>query len=233
MIKNNKDIYIIICAIISLGIGIYIYSLRFTNFSNKHNDIYLKKEFHGKVIGKKKSKNNSTILVLKGGKEILLIPQFVCYIEIGDSIYKNSGDSIAYIYNGNRLEKKINYIEPSKIVIENSNDNNKLTPEEIINYFYENIENPEKLDNIISFRFYQKTPYNRFKEIIIFKNNHFGKLIEKNIIKTEYSDDGISISYFIKVKYENLEANEQIIMIKESKKDNFSIYEYNVKQNFK
>ncbi|WP_445456040.1 hypothetical protein [Flavobacterium sp. HNIBRBA15423] len=116
MFKNNKNIYIIIFVIISLGIGIYIYSLRFIDFSNKHNNIYLKKNFYGKVIGKKKSKNNSTVLVLKGGEEIILIPQFVCYIEIGDSIYKNDGDSIAFIYVGNRLKKKINYIEPNKIL---------------------------------------------------------------------------------------------------------------------
>lgn len=134
------------------------------------------------------------------------------------------------------VNAQVDVIEPkgeNKSLIHKSDKNYNFNPEKVINYFYENIESPEKLDNIISFRFYQKTPYNRFKEMIIFKNNHFGKLIKKNIIKTEYSDDGMSINYFIKAKYENLEANEQIIMIKESEKDNFSIYEYNVKQKFK
>ncbi len=64
-----------------------------------------------------------------------------------------------------------------------------FTAEEILTKFYNNQKDIDELEELISFRFYQKTPYIKFKEIMELKNNLCGEFISKKILETEYSDD--------------------------------------------
>ena len=58
------------------------------------------------------------------------------------------------------------------------------------------------------------------------KNNRFGKILEKKILKIEYSKDKMKVIFLLEVKYLNETTKEQILMIKESVTDNYSIIEY-------
>jgi hypothetical protein len=108
---------------------------------------------------------------------------------------------------------------------------NVLSAEEVLNQFYNNQEKIEELDKCMSFRFYQKTPYSKFKEIMASKNKLCGKFITKKIIETEYSPDKKAVRYKIQVTYETKNTVEQIIMIKESEQSKFEIFEYVILEN--
>jgi hypothetical protein len=101
-----------------------------------------------------------------------------------------------------------------------------LTSEEVLDRFYLNIE---KLDNLISFRFYQKTPYVKFKETMKEKYNICGEFIDKKIIETEYSAEKNAVRFKLEVKYKNKNTIEQIVLIKEFENSSFEVYEYNIK----
>ncbi len=106
----------------------------------------------------------------------------------------------------------------------------KISSEKTIEMFYKYQNNIEKLSPLISFRFYQKTPYYKFKEILKEKNKSCGKLIEKTLMKSETSADKKSIVYSYKVTYQNIKTVEEIVLIKESENDNFQVYIYNIKK---
>jgi hypothetical protein len=110
---------------------------------------------------------------------------------------------------------------------ENDNDKN-VSSDRIINKFYENQTDIKELDKLMSFRFYQKTPYSKFKESMIQKNIEFGKLIEKKITKTEFSEDNNAISVKLNVTYENETTIEKIVLIRETEKSIYKIFEYDL-----
>jgi hypothetical protein len=102
--------------------------------------------------------------------------------------------------------------------------------EETIELFYKNLNNIEELDHLINFRFYQKTPYYKFKEIMKEKNNATGEFIEKTLLKTKTSDDKNSIAYLYNVTYKNIKTTETITLIRESKDNSFDVYYYDIKK---
>ena len=114
-----------------------------------------------------------------------------------------------------------------KIIESDSKDINQNNLNKTLDLFYKNIENSKNLDNLMSFRFYQKMPYNKFAEFTKQKAKKFGKFKDKEVIKKEFSPEKNAVKYFLKVNYENAETTEELILIKESEKDNFKIYEYN------
>ena len=46
----------------------------------------------------------------------------------------------------------------------------------------------------------------------------------------ELSEDGKSVAYEFKVKYENATTLENFVLIKETEKDDFKIFGYNLKE---
>lgn len=114
-----------------------------------------------------------------------------------------------------------------KIIESESKDINQNNVNETLDLFYKNIENSKNLDNLMSFRFYQKMPYNKFTEFTSEKAKKFGKFKDKEVIKIEFNPDKSAVKYFLKVNYENAKTNEELVLIKESEKDNFKINEYN------
>ncbi len=118
-----------------------------------------------------------------------------------------------------------------KIISKTDIDNKTVekSPEEILNVFYNNQNDVKELDKLMSFRFYQNTPYNKFKETMQAKYQYCGELAEKTITETEYSDDKKTITFFLKVKYQKVNTTEKIVMIKESDNDNFQILKYDIK----
>lgn len=85
------------------------------------------------------------------------------------------------------------------------------------------------MDKLISFRFYQKSPYVKFKETMETKYKLCGKYIDKEIVETEYSADKRAVRLKLNVKYEKKNTIEQIVLIKESENSNFEVFEYNIK----
>lgn len=104
------------------------------------------------------------------------------------------------------------------------------SPEKTIEMFYENQDDIKALDPLISFRFYQKTPYYKLNEILEQKNKSCGKFVEKTLVKTKTSDDKNSIAYLYNVTYKNMKTTEEIVLIRESTNDNFQVYIYNIKK---
>jgi hypothetical protein len=120
------------------------------------------------------------------------------------------------------------------VIIDSINEDRNLkfkTYSEVLNEFYFNQKNIKSLDRLISFRFYQKTPYFKFKETMESKFLICGKFKDFKIIETEFSQDQNSIRIKCEVQYEKVSTIEQIIMIKETEKSNFLIYEYDIKTN--
>ena len=95
----------------SILIGIYIYNLRYMeiDYDEANKQLYYKKQFSGKVIDKKLSKNKSTILVLDNSTEVLTIPHFVSNVKLGDYILKKENDSLAFIYTNGKVKATFNY----------------------------------------------------------------------------------------------------------------------------
>lgn len=103
-------------------------------------------------------------------------------------------------------------------------------PEDVVNYFYTNISDIKKLDKVISFRFYQKTPAYKFKEIMAIISNANGEFLSKEIVSHKYSPDKKSVIYIIKVTYEKQITKETLILIQENPNDRFEVYEYQLKK---
>lgn len=116
-----------------------------------------------------------------------------------------------------------------KIINSENKDINQNNLNETLELFYNKIDDSKNLDNLLSFRFYQKMPYNKFKEFTIEKAKKVGKFKTKEVIKEEFSPDKNAVKYLLKVNYENEKTNEELILIKENEKDNFKIYDYNYK----
>lgn len=112
-----------------------------------------------------------------------------------------------------------------------SNTEKHKTSEEVLEEFYFNQNNIKHLDKLISFRFYQKTPYVKFKETMEAKYKLCGEFVNYKLIETEYSEGNNAVRYKLEVKYEKKNTVEQIILFKESKNSNFQVYEYNIKMN--
>lgn len=114
--KNHNEriklILVLLFFSFSVLIGIYVYNLRNlkVDFDEANRQLYLKKQFSGKVIEKKASKNKSTILELNNGTEVLTVPHFVVNVKLGDSIFKKKNDSLAYIYTRGQLRTTFNYL---------------------------------------------------------------------------------------------------------------------------
>ncbi|WP_163401515.1 hypothetical protein [Flavobacterium fluviatile] len=144
----------------------------------------------------------------------IILMLIICSISRG----QNKTEDILVDSNGKVISK-------SKI-----KNTEKISSEKTIEMFYKYQNNIEKLSPLISFRFYQKTPYYKFKEILKEKNKSCGKLIEKTLMKSETSTDKKSIGYAYKVTYQNIKTVEEIVLIKESENDNFQVYIYNIKK---
>jgi hypothetical protein len=132
----------------------------------------------------------------------------------------------SFLLNAQVVTNEITENAKKEKLFEKKTDLKDTKEENIIDFFYKNLDDVRKIDNVLSFRFYQKTPYNKFKEIMENKNNRFGKMLEKKILKIEYSKDKMKVIFLLEVKYLNETTKEQILMIKESVTDNYSIIEY-------
>ncbi|WP_177734355.1 hypothetical protein [Flavobacterium inviolabile] len=98
----------------------------------------------------------------------------------------------------------------------------------VIDRFYKHQDNIKAIDSLMSFRFYQKTPYFKFKEILKAKHNNFGMFKRKELFDTDKSNpDGI-IVYKYKVEYEKTNTIEEIGLIKENSADSFHIISYKI-----
>lgn len=119
-----------------------------------------------------------------------------------------------------------------KIIPDTSLKDGKLPSkeEDVLAYFYANISDVTKIDKIVSFRFYQKTPYVKFRELLQQINKRTGKVIQKEVLKKEFSNDKKSVMFILKVTYEKLVANEKLIFIQESAGERFEVYEYQIKR---
>ncbi|WP_394666108.1 hypothetical protein [uncultured Chryseobacterium sp.] len=135
------------------------------------------------------------------------------------------------------ISTKIYTQEKIETVIANSNGKVletkkpvKYSIEETINQFYKRINSPSKLDELMSFRFYQKTPYSKFKELINSKSEKYGVYIERKLISEKFSPDNMAATYIFNVKYTKGNLKEILILSKETITDNFQVYQYNVSE---
>ena len=140
-------------------------------------------------------------------------------------------------YCQNKKEEVITEIvtdSNGKVISKSTNKKEKIrTSDEVLNAFYDNQTNIKALDKMISFRFYQKTPFIKFKEVMETKNKVCGKLIEKKVVEKEFSEDKKAIRYKLLVSYEKKKTVEQVVMIRESENSGFEIFDYNIKTNEK
>lgn len=105
--------------------------------------------------------------------------------------------------------------------------------ESVINAFYKNLEseNYKNLDTLMSFQFYQNTPYKEFIQMLHENNKEFGKINKKSlgkykIIKSTNSTDTLHLGY--EVNYKNVHTKESFTLIKEKK--DFKILKYYISQ---
>lgn len=115
---------------------------------------------------------------------------------------------------------------PDGKVITDSKDINPYNLEETVKKFYQNINDASKLDKLMSFRFYQKIPYNKFKEIISEKSKKFGNATNINELNSEFSPDKKAVKYTFNIEYDKTKTQEILVLIKENENDNFKIFEY-------
>ncbi|PWN57541.1 hypothetical protein [Chryseobacterium viscerum] len=97
----------------------------------------------------------------------------------------------------------------------------------VVDEFYIKSEqkNYKAIDSIMSFRFYQTTPYKEFINILIEKNKEFGKVRKKSLEKykiVKSVTDTIHLGY--NVEYKNTHTKESFTLIKED--GNFKILKY-------
>ncbi len=97
-----------------------------------------------------------------------------------------------------------------------------------VDNFYVKIENEDYIgmDSLMSFKFYQNTPYKDFKVFLNKKNKDFGELEGKTlkkfkIIKTSTLDT-IHLGY--EVNYKNISTKESFTLIEEN--EDFKIIKY-------
>ena len=112
----------------------------------------------------------------------------------------------------------------------NNEDINPYNLDKTVEEFYKNINNVSELDKLLSFRFYQKIPYNKFKEMIAEKFKKFGNLENVKKLNFEFSPDKNAVKYTFDIKYNKVKTKETLILIKENEKDNFKILEYNYQE---
>jgi len=115
---------------------------------------------------------------------------------------------------------------PDGKVITDTKDINPYNLEETVKKFYQNINDASKLDKLMSFRFYQKIPYSKFKEIISEKSKEFGNVKNINKLSSEFSPDKKAVKYTFGIEYDKTKTQEILVLIKENEKDNFKIFEY-------
>lgn len=98
----------------------------------------------------------------------------------------------------------------------------------VIESFYMNQNNIKVLDTLLSYRFYQNTPYNKFRDFIIEKNNLVGKFNTKELVNAKLSiNEYLMFEY--KVSYDRKTWNETFRLEKEN--GVFKIVNYNIKEN--
>jgi hypothetical protein len=124
--------------------------------------------------------------------------------------------------NGNVISKT--EITDSKKTSEN------ISPEQTIEMFYKKQNDVKAIDRLMSFRFYQTTPYVKFKEMLNEKNKACGEFIEKYYIESRKADDNKAIAFTYKVKYKNVETIEEISLLKETENDDYKIFIYKIKR---
>lgn len=114
----------------------------------------------------------------------------------------------------------------SKTIVNPNKREKSLNAKETADLFYKNQNNVKLLNSLMSFHFYQKTPYFKFKEIMEQKNKVFGKFLSKTLISISNPEKGITVHKY-KVNYEKQSTVEEIGLIKESE-DSYEIISYNV-----
>jgi len=115
---------------------------------------------------------------------------------------------------------------PDGKVITDSKDINPYNLEETVKEFYKNINDASKLDKLMSFRFYQKIPYNKFKEMMSEKSKKFGNVTNINKLNSEFSPDKKAVKYTFDIEYDKTKTQEILVLIKENENDNFKVFEY-------
>ena len=115
----------------------------------------------------------------------------------------------------------------SKTVINSNKREKSLSAEEIADLFYKNQNNVKQLNSLMSFRFYQKTPYFKFKEIMEQKNQAFGKFVNKTLINVSNPEKGTTIHKY-KVNYKKRSTVEEVGLIKEDEGDSYEVISYNI-----
>ncbi|MBN4048493.1 hypothetical protein JYU17_00815 [Flavobacteriaceae bacterium AH-315-O20] len=106
------------------------------------------------------------------------------------------------------------------------NDKESKEGEIIIDVFYKNQTDYKVLDTLISYRFYQTTPYSKFKEFMIEKDNSVGDFKSKELIKVKTSINNYLLFEY-KVNYDKKSTTE--IFRLEKEQDKYKIVRYNVK----
>lgn len=145
--------------------------------------------------------------------------KFVVFFTICTSLISCAQNKATVITdaNGNEIKSNNQDINPNNLEI-------------TVEKFYKNINNTSELDQLLSFRFYQKIPYNKFKDITNEKFKKFGNLVNTNKLATEFSPDKKAVKYTFDNVYEKAKTRETLILIKENEKDNFKIFEYNYQE---
>ena len=86
-------------------------------------------------------------------------------------------------------------------------------------------ENYKGVDSLMSFRFYQITPYKNFIKILSEKNKKFGKIQKKPLEKYKIIKSAIdTIHLGYNVTYKNTNTKESFTLIKED--NDYKIYKY-------
>lgn len=136
---------------------------------------------------------------------------------------------ISYDSNGQSKTEEVTVDSNGKVISKTKiKKSENVTSEQTIEMFYKYQNDIEKLSPLISIGFYQKTPYYKLKEILKEKNKSCCKFIQKNLIKTQKSEDNNSIAYTYKITYQNIKTIEEIGLIKES--GNYKVLIYNIRR---
>lgn len=113
------------------------------------------------------------------------------------------------------------------VLLTGCNKNRVMQGEKVVDEFYNKMEqeNYKGIDSLMSFKFYQTTPYTHFIKLLTEKGKEFGKINKKSLGKYKIVNsvtDTIHLGY--NVDYKNTHTKESFTLIKE--KENFKILKY-------
>lgn len=102
--------------------------------------------------------------------------------------------------------------------------------EELLDLFYKHQFDLEVLEPLISYRMFEVTPYDRFKEMLQAKNNMCGAFIKKQIISVDSSENQLILIYELKVEYEKAKTLEKVYLVREKESNKFKVLKYLIQE---